>query len=92
MTADLGLTGIGGEVTDVRSLTQMQLGGVGGSLFLAAGNSRSASSSILHRFRRVCACSAAVSCTRVAPGSFQICQIGPFGLVCFFHVLLGCFL
>jgi hypothetical protein len=46
MTADLGLTGIGGEVTDVRSLTQMQLGGVGGSLFLAAGNSRSASSSI----------------------------------------------
>jgi hypothetical protein len=45
MTADLGLTGIG-EVVDIRSLTQMRLGGVGRSLFLAAGNSCSASSLI----------------------------------------------
>jgi hypothetical protein len=93
MTADLGLASIGGEVTDVRSLTQMRLGGVGGLLFLAAGNSRLASSSI-----PVSACvlggsaASAVAFTRVAPGSFQICQIGPFGLVYFFHVLIRCFL
>jgi hypothetical protein len=43
--ANLGLTDIG-EVVDVRSLTQMRLGSVGKSLFLAVGNSRSASSSI----------------------------------------------
>jgi hypothetical protein len=36
--------------------------------------------------------SAAVAFTGVAPGSFEICQIGLFGLVCFFRVLLGCFL